>query len=319
MELARQPAGEDAAERAGVLEERRDQYEQTGERDERREPLLDREPGDDVDQAGDEEDGQRLAQDPAEGRVAGPERGDDDQHAQHRRRQRQHRADDVDPDEVGREEERRQRDHVARRGHERRGHVVHVPARPDRTRRDGERQHQDEHRRDGAADDRDHHEVADRDGVGEAEADRDRLGQHGQRQRDRQRERERREDVLAHHRVGPSGQAEGAGVDGRAQPAPERPEDVAPHADGGGHEHQQAGQLLQGVGDGAEGQPGEQVTARRDEQRGEALTDRRRVRADDAADARECPAATRRGHGDSEAPDGPSWASGYRPAVQVTR
>ena len=102
---------------------------------------------------------------------------------------------------------------------------------------------------------------ATRDGVGHAEGDRHRLGQHGQRERDRQGERERGEDVLADHRVRPPRQAEGAGVDGGAEPAAEGAEDVAPHADGRGDEHQQAGQRVEGVGDGAEGQPGEEVTA----------------------------------------------------------
>ena len=45
----------------------------------------------------------------------------------------------------------------------------------------------------------------------------------------------------------------------RAEAAAERPEDVAPHADGGRNEHEQTGQRLQGAGDGTERQAGDEV------------------------------------------------------------
>ena len=54
---------------------------------------------------------------------------------------------------------------------------------------------------------------------------------------------------------------------GGAQPAAERAEDVAAHADGGGDEHEQAGEGFEGAGDRAERQPGEQVTARAEQER----------------------------------------------------
>ena len=60
---------EDAAERAGVLEERRHQHEQRGVHEERLEALLDREAGDDVDRAREHEHGQRLARDAAQDRL----------------------------------------------------------------------------------------------------------------------------------------------------------------------------------------------------------------------------------------------------------
>ena len=109
------------------------------------------------------------------------------------------------------------------------------------------------------------------------------LGEHGQHERDRQGEGERGQHVLAHDGVAAAGQAEGAGVDGRAQPAAEGAEDVAPHPDGGGHEHQQPRKLLEGAGDGAEGQSGEEVTARGDGEGGQALPGGRCVRSDERA------------------------------------
>ena len=51
----------------------------------------------------------------------------------------------------------------------------------------------------------------------------------------------------------------------------ERPENVAPHADGGRDEHQQPGELLQRVLDAPQRHTGEEITARRDEQGVEAL------------------------------------------------
>src|SRR5438309_10057444 len=99
-----------------------------------------------------------------------------------------------------------------------------------------------------------------RDGVGEAEADGDGLGQDGQREGDRQREGERGDDVLPYHGVGSAADSERAGVDGRAQAAAEGAEDVPPHADGGGDEHEQTRQGAQGAGDGGEGPAGGEGT-----------------------------------------------------------
>ncbi len=57
---------------------------------------------------------------------------------------------------------------------------------------------------------------------------------------------------------------EGAGVDRGAEAATERTEHVAAHADGGGHEHEQARKRFEGAGDRAERQAGEKVTTRTD-------------------------------------------------------
>ena len=51
------------------------------------------------------------------------------------------------------------------------------------------------------------------------------------------------EDVLAEHGVATGREREGAGVDRRRDAVAEAAEDVAAHADGGRHEHEQAGVL----------------------------------------------------------------------------
>ena len=60
---------------------------------------------------------------------------------------------------------------------------------------------------------------------------------------------------------------EGAGVDSGAEAAAERAEHVAAHADGGGDEDEQTGEGFEGAGDRAERQPGDEVTARAEEER----------------------------------------------------
>ena len=122
---------EDAAERAGVLEERRHEHQQRGVHEERLEALLDGEAGDDVDGAGEHQHRERLARDAAQDRQPRPEARDQ---RDHRRRSRTARATigvtHGMPDEVGGEEQRRQRDHVAGGGDDRRGDVVEVPVAP---------------------------------------------------------------------------------------------------------------------------------------------------------------------------------------------
>ena len=142
-------------------------------------------------------------------------------------------------------------------------------------------------RRQEPADHRDHDEVADRDRVLEPEADRHDLGEHGEHQRDRQRQRDRDGDVLADDRVHAPRQPEGAGVDRGAEAAAQCTEHVAAHADGGGNEDEESGKLFERAGDRAERQPGEEVTARADEERDEARSDADPVRAQQRAQARD--------------------------------
>ena len=77
-----------------------------------------------------------------------------------------------------------------------------------------------------------------------------------------------------------------AALHGHIRPAAQGAEDVASHADGGGNQHQQSREPLEGVGDGAEGQPGEEVTTRGDQEGGQALADGCRVRPHQRAEAR---------------------------------
>ena len=76
-----------------------------------------------------------------------------------------------------------------------------------------------------------------------------------------------------------------AWIDG-TQAAAERAEHVAPHADRGGHEHEQTGQAVERAGDGAEREAGDEVAERRDQERDEARTDPGRVRAYERDEAR---------------------------------
>ena len=144
-------------------------------------------------------------------------------------------------------------------------------------------------------------------------ATRDRLGQDRQHQRHRQRHRQRRRQVLADQRVAPGRHPEGAGVHRGAEAAAERAEHVAPHADGGGDEDEQTGECFEGAGDRAEGQPGDQVTARAEQERVEARSDPGGVRAQQRAEARE-DGSPRLQHGYSEArsfPQLPAGEQGY--------
>ena len=147
--------------------------------------------------------------------------------------------------------------------------------------RDGDRHHHD--RRQEPTDHRDHDEVGDRDRVLEAEPHRDHLGEDREHERDRERQRDRRREVLADDGVGSTRQLEGPGVDRGAEPAAHRAEHVAAHADRGGNEHEQAGQRFEGSGDRPERQPGEEVTARADQERDEARSDTGGVRAQQRA------------------------------------
>ena len=76
-------------------------------------------------------------------------------------------------------------------------------------------------------------------------------------------------------------------MDRRAEAAAERPEDVAAHADGGRNEHEEAGQRLQGAGDGTERQAGEEVPTRREEERDEPRSDPSRVGTNNGDEAPE--------------------------------
>ena len=60
---------------------------------------------------------------------------------------------------------------------------------------------------------------------------------------------------------------------------PERAEHVAPHPDGGGHQHDESGEQLEGVGDRSERDAGDEVTERGDQERDEPGADPREVRA----------------------------------------
>src|SRR5215210_3655859 len=187
----------------------------------------------------------------------------------------------VDADQIGGEEQARQGDDVAGRGHDRGGDVVEVEVEPDAD--DGHDHHDEQHddRGQDPTDDGDHQEVDDGDGIGDAEADRDGLGKHCEHERDRQRQCERGGDVLSDERVEAAGHAERSGVDRGAEAASESAEDVPPHADRGGNEHEEAGERLEGAGDGAERQPGNEVATRREQERDEPRSDPGRVGAND--------------------------------------
>src|SRR5205085_1156158 len=79
-------------------------------------------------------------EDAVEEREARPQGADQGGNGRECRDGAEHRADHMDANEVGREEERRERHHVAGGSHERGGHVVHVPAEADRAGGDTERQ-----------------------------------------------------------------------------------------------------------------------------------------------------------------------------------
>ena len=74
VQLGRDPGGEDRAERAGVLEERRYEHEERREREERLESLLDGQPGHEVDHSREHEHRERLEHDTAQDRQPGPDR-----------------------------------------------------------------------------------------------------------------------------------------------------------------------------------------------------------------------------------------------------
>ena len=76
-------------------------------------------------------------------------------------------------------------------------------------------------------------------------------------------------------------------MDERAEAAAERAEDVAPHADGGGDEHEEAGQAVERARDRAERQPGSEITDRAEPERAEALQQRRALVAKDATEPTE--------------------------------
>ncbi len=63
------------------------------------------------------------------------------------------------------------------------------------------------------------------------------------------------------------------------EPAAERAEDVPPHTDGGGHQDHEAREQVQGVADRGEGDAGDEVATRRNQERDETRTDSGDVRA----------------------------------------
>ena len=306
---------EDAPERAGVLEERRHEHQQRRVHEERLEALLDGEARDHVDGAGEDEDGQRLARDASQDRVLRADAGEQRDERDGATEDGDDHREPGDADQVGGDEERGQRDHVAGRGDDRRGHVVEVPVAPDAELGDDHGDAHHHHRRQDAADHRDHHEVGDRDRVLQAERHADGLGQEREHQRHRQRHRHRGREVLPDERVAPARHAEGTGVDRSAEAAPQRAEHVAAHADGGRDEDEEAGKGFERAGDRAERQPGNQVTARAEQERVEARSDPGGVRAQQRAEARE-DGSPRLQHGYSEARSFPrSWTQqGYSPS-----
>ena len=128
-----------------------------------------------------------------------------------------------------------------------------------------------------------------------------------------ERHRDRGGEVLADHGVAPARQPERAGVDRGAETAAQRAEHVAAHADGGGHEHEQAGERLEGAGDRSEDQTGEKVTARADEERDEACSDRG---GGPSAEARE--SARRRLATNAPLVLGGSFISSLRPRPRIS-
>ena len=259
--------------------------------------------------------GQRLARDASQDRVLRADAGEQRDERHGATEDGDDHREPGDADQVGGDEQRGQRDHVAGRGDDRRGHVVEVPVAPDAELGDDHGDAHHHHRRQDAADHRDHHEVGDRDRVLQAERHADGLGQEREHQRHRQRHRHRGREVLPDERVAPARHAEGTGVDRSAEAAPERAEHVAAHADGGGDEDEEAGKGFERAGDRAERQPGNQVTARAEQERVEARSDPGGVRAQQRAEARE-DGSPRLQHGYSEARSFPrSWTQqGYSPS-----
>ena len=75
-----------------------------------------------------------------------------------------------------------------------------------------------------------------------------------------------------------------AGGDERAEPAAERAEHVAAQADGGGDEDEEAGKLLEGPGDGAEDESGDETSGGGEQVRDEARSDSGWIRANERAE-----------------------------------
>ena len=71
-----------------------------------------------------------------------------------------------------------------------------------------------------------------------------------------------------------------------AEPAAERPEHVAPHADRRRNEHEQSGQGGERAGDRAEGDAGDEIAARGDQERDETRADPGEVRTYERDEAR---------------------------------
>ena len=88
-------------------------------------------------------------------------------------------------------------------------------------------------------------------------------------------------------RVDAAREAERTGVDLGAEPAAERAEDVAAHADRGRDQDEQARKRGEGVGDRGEREAGDEIAARRDQKREEARPDSGEVRAEERDEARD--------------------------------
>ena len=118
-------------------------------------------------------------------------------------------------------------------------------------------------------------------------------------------EQDRGGHVLTDRGVDPAGDPERAGVDLRAEPAPQGAEHVAPHADRGRDEHDEPGKQVEGVTDRGEGDAGDEIAARGDQERDEARPDSGDVRAEERDEAR---ADTTRGAGHEELGGSAIWS-----------
>jgi len=120
--------------------------------------------------------------------------------------------------------------------------------------------------------------------------------------------------------VAPARHAERAGVHGGTETTAEGRRTRAAHADGGGNEDEEAGKTFERAGDRAERQPGNQVTARAEQERVEARSDPGGVRAQQRAEARE-DGSPRLQNGYSEARSFPPLLDerqGYPPFAMLT-
>ena len=254
-ELARQAAREDPAERAGAREVGWHEDEEGGQRGERGQATFEGHAREARDEPRHQEDRDRRAHDAAELGEGRQGAGDQSTEGEHPQRPAEPGGDHAEAEQSRREVQRREGEDVAQGGDERGGHVVEVPAEADGPGREPEGGGEHRHRRDEPTADRHQDEIGEPDGQPESEADGDERDDAHEQDRHPQGERGGGEHVLAEQRGAPQPQLQLADVDGRGDAVAERPEHVAPQADGGRHQHQQPRAPLEGGREGAQHGP----------------------------------------------------------------